>query len=142
MPAELSLDHVWITPQGNAVLLDGSWPDVVTAAKCIPVGDIAGQQRFLNTIAACVESTSIPLHAKSVLNNNQYGIRQRNLVSYRRRDDPELPVYPHSQRELIRLLGNFLINTSRLMVDGRLEFVLRYRDVLREEDKRPSVFGF
>ena len=82
------------------------------------------------------------LNAKTVLNNNQYGIRHLDLLSYRRRDKPELLVYPHSQRELIQLLGNFLINKSRLMVDGRLEFVLRYRAVLTELDKRPSVFGF
>jgi uncharacterized RDD family membrane protein YckC len=69
LPAELSLDHVWITTQGRAVLLDEPWPDVQTGAECIPVGDLAGQQRFLSTIAACAESTSLPLHARGVLQN-------------------------------------------------------------------------
>ncbi|MHC4640988.1 MAG: protein kinase domain-containing protein [Planctomycetota bacterium] len=69
LPAELSLDHVWITTQGHAVLLDKPWPDVQTGAESIPVFDLAGQQRFLSTIAACAESTGLPLHARGVLQN-------------------------------------------------------------------------
>jgi hypothetical protein len=69
LPAELSLDHVWVTAQGHAVLLDVPWPGVQTGAERIAVGDLAGQQRFLNAVAACVESTSLPLHARGVLQN-------------------------------------------------------------------------
>ncbi len=69
LPAELSLDHVWITAQGRAVLLDEPWPDVQTAAERIPVGDLAGQQRFVSTIAAFAESTTLPLHARGMLQN-------------------------------------------------------------------------
>ncbi|MHC4512140.1 MAG: protein kinase domain-containing protein [Planctomycetota bacterium] len=69
LPAELSLDHVWVSAQGHAVLLDEPWPGVDNPAERIPVGDVAGQQRFLNAIAACVESTSLPLHARPVLQN-------------------------------------------------------------------------
>jgi hypothetical protein len=69
LPAELSLDHVWITAPGQAVLLDAAWPDVKAPAERIPVVDIAGQQRFLNAVAACAESTSLPLHARPVLQN-------------------------------------------------------------------------
>jgi len=69
LPAELSLDHVWITTQGRAVLLDEAWPDVQTRAECIAIEDLAGQQRFLNAVAACAESTSLPLHARGVLQN-------------------------------------------------------------------------
>jgi len=69
LPAELSLDHVWITAQGHAILLDEPWPDVKSPAECMPVGDIAAQQRFLNAVAACVESTSLPLHARPMLQN-------------------------------------------------------------------------
>jgi uncharacterized RDD family membrane protein YckC len=69
LPTELSLDHVWITAQGRAVLLDEPWPDVETCAERIGVGDLAGQQRFLNAVAACAESTSLPLHARGVLQN-------------------------------------------------------------------------
>ncbi|UCD52088.1 MAG: protein kinase, partial [Phycisphaerales bacterium] len=69
LPAELSFDHVWVTTQGRAVLLDEAWPGRKTGAECIPVGDLAGQQRFLSAIAACAESTSLPLHARGVLKN-------------------------------------------------------------------------
>jgi len=69
LPAELSLDYVWVTAQGHAVLLDKPWPSVKIPAESIPVGDVAGQQRFLNAVAACVESTSLPLHARPVLKN-------------------------------------------------------------------------
>lgn len=65
---ELSLDHVWITTQGQAVLLDVPWP-VTPPAERIDVQALAGQQRFLSTVAAYVESTTLPLHARSVLQN-------------------------------------------------------------------------
>jgi hypothetical protein len=73
LPAELSLDHVWVTTQGHAVLLDESWPGAQTGAERIPVGDRAGQQRFLSAVAAGVESTSLPLHARGVLQNLKEG---------------------------------------------------------------------
>ena len=73
LPAELSLDYVRITAQGRAVLLDEPWPGAKTRAQYIPVGDLAGQQRFLNAIAACTESTSLPLHARGVLQNLEDG---------------------------------------------------------------------
>jgi uncharacterized RDD family membrane protein YckC len=69
LPTELSLDNVWITSQGHAVLLDLPWPDVQTSAESIPVGNLAGQQRFLSAIAACVNPTTLPLHARTVLKN-------------------------------------------------------------------------
>jgi len=73
LPAELSLDHVWITAEGRAVLLDEPWPDVKSPAERIPVGDVAGQQHFLGAVAACVESTSLPVHARPVLQNLEHG---------------------------------------------------------------------
>ena len=73
LSAELSLDHVWINTEGRAILLDEPWPDVGTPAERIPVGDVVGQQRFLNAVAACVESSSIPLHARPVVQNLENG---------------------------------------------------------------------
>jgi hypothetical protein len=67
LPPELSLDHVWITARGPAVLLDEPWPKTDDPAERIPVGDLAGQQRFLHTIAASVSPTTVPLHARPVL---------------------------------------------------------------------------
>jgi uncharacterized RDD family membrane protein YckC len=69
LPAELSLDHVWITDQGRAVLLDAAWPKVELPEESFPVDGIANQQRFLNAIARHVDSTSLPLHARPVLRN-------------------------------------------------------------------------
>ncbi len=69
MPTELSLDHVWITAGGQAVLLDEPWQDASARAERIAVGDVGGQQRFLGAVAACVDSTQLPLHARSVLRN-------------------------------------------------------------------------
>lgn len=69
----MSLDHVWVTTQGHAVLLDEPWPGVKNRAERIEVEDLAGQQRFLNAVAACAESTSLPLHARGVLQNLENG---------------------------------------------------------------------
>jgi hypothetical protein len=69
LPAELNLDHVWVSVQGRAVLLDEPWPDVKVGAEKIVVGDLGGQQRFLNAIATCVDLTHTPLHARAVLQN-------------------------------------------------------------------------
>jgi uncharacterized RDD family membrane protein YckC len=77
LPATLSLDQIWITARGRAVLLDEPWPRVKSRAEPISVRNVAGQQRFLNTMAACVESTSVPLHARGVLRNLEQGKFER-----------------------------------------------------------------
>jgi len=69
LPVESSFDHVWITAEGRALLLDRPWPGVASPAVRTPVTDLAGQQRFLGSIAGCVESTEVPLHARPVLRN-------------------------------------------------------------------------
>ena len=73
LPKELSLDHVWITTQGRAVLLDEPWPEVRGHAEAVPVRDLADQQHFLDAVAAGVEATSVPLHARAVLQNLKDG---------------------------------------------------------------------
>jgi len=73
LPAELSLDNVWITAESSAVLLDEPWPGSEAPAELIPVGDLAGQHRFLNAVAECVDSTSTPVHARPVLRNLRNG---------------------------------------------------------------------
>jgi hypothetical protein len=82
------------------------------------------------------------LNAKTTLNNNHYGLRRRDLLSYRRRTEQQLPVYPHSQRELNQLLGYFGINKSRLMSDGQLEFILDCEDLHGARAPRKSVYNF
>jgi eukaryotic-like serine/threonine-protein kinase len=73
LPPELSLDHVWITTQGRAVLLDQPWPLAAPPAESIPVDTLIGQQRFLSAVNAVVETTSLPLHARGVLTNLREG---------------------------------------------------------------------
>jgi uncharacterized RDD family membrane protein YckC len=76
LPAELSLDYVWITAHGQALLLDYPWPTSSNAVpkttaseSTIAVGDLKGQQRFLHAVAAHVDATTVPLHARPVLQN-------------------------------------------------------------------------
>ena len=69
LPHAISLDHVWITEQGFAVLLDRPWPRSARPAEAIPVTDLAGWQRFLKAVAECADTTSLPLHARRVLQN-------------------------------------------------------------------------
>ncbi|MFZ0428558.1 MAG: protein kinase [Acidobacteriota bacterium] len=69
LPPAISLDHVWITEQGFAVLLDRPWPRVDRPAEAIPATDLAGRQRFLKVVAECADTTSLPLHARRVLQN-------------------------------------------------------------------------
>jgi len=73
LPAMLSLDQVWITSEGRAVLLDEPWPGGHPPAERIQVTTLAGQQRFLHAVAACVDPTSLPLHARPVLQNLEKG---------------------------------------------------------------------
>ena len=72
LPNKLSLDHIRITPQG-AILLDEPDPEVQAGATTYTVEDLAGQERFLSAIASCVEPTSIPLHARPILQNLEQG---------------------------------------------------------------------
>ena len=69
LPDELSLDHVWITAQGQAVLLDQPWPLANSSAVRMSVRHLDGQQRFLNAVAERVDSTTLPLHARRVFQN-------------------------------------------------------------------------
>jgi len=69
LPEELSLDSVWITTRGHVLLLDDPWPGVENRAESVAVADLAGQQRFLSSIAAHVDSTGLPLHTRPVLRN-------------------------------------------------------------------------
>jgi uncharacterized RDD family membrane protein YckC len=73
LAASVSLDHVWITTQGQAVLLDRPWAGVRGGSPSIPINDLAGQQRFLSSVAAHADSSNLPLHARPVLQNLQAG---------------------------------------------------------------------
>ncbi|MEM7622177.1 MAG: protein kinase [Planctomycetota bacterium] len=71
--ASISLDHVWITSDGGAMLLDRPWPNVAEDAEPMPIDDLAGQQRFLRAVADHVDPLSVPLHAQPALHNLRSG---------------------------------------------------------------------
>jgi hypothetical protein len=73
LPAQLSIDQIWITNQGRAVIMDERWPDATPASPATSVADLAGQQQFLASVAALVEKTSLPLNARPALQNLQEG---------------------------------------------------------------------
>jgi hypothetical protein len=73
LPEELSIDNVWITKSGQAVLLDQPWPGVSEPAERIKVQNVHDLQRFLDSVAANVDKTSLPLHARPVLQNLRNG---------------------------------------------------------------------
>ena len=64
------------------------------------------------------------LNARCELPNYQYGISKLNKLNQYLRSEEQKPVYPHSQRDLNNLLGYFSIDKSRLMPDGRVEYIL------------------
>ncbi len=69
LPAKLGLDHVWIAASGHAALLDRPWPNPLPLAEVFPVGNLAGQQRFLSAVAAHADPATVPIHARSALRN-------------------------------------------------------------------------
>ena len=64
------------------------------------------------------------LNGRRQLPNYEYGIKRLDTLSQCPRDGVQKPVYPHSQRDLNNLLGYFDIDKSRLMPDGRVEYLL------------------
>ena len=69
LPDKLSLNNIFVTSQGHAVLLDKSWPSVKIPTPSLSVDNLEGQQRFLSMVAEHAEKTSLPLHARPVLKN-------------------------------------------------------------------------
>ncbi len=75
LPPACSLDQVWITDDGRALLLDTPWPSAslsdssLASAQPIAVDDLATQQVFLQTVADHVDPLSVPLHAQPALRN-------------------------------------------------------------------------
>ncbi len=67
LPTEISLDHVFITAEGRALLLDGPWPCVAPSPR-FACTDVAGAQRFLSAVAdATLDRTRLPLQARDFL---------------------------------------------------------------------------
>ncbi|QDV44562.1 Serine/threonine-protein kinase PknB [Stieleria neptunia] len=86
LPQELSLDHVWITQQGHAVLLDDAYPqgsettnnvvDLVedpTEQGALTSSTTKLTQNFLSNVAATTRPHTIPLRARALLVNLRLG---------------------------------------------------------------------
>ena len=64
------------------------------------------------------------LNARRQLPSFQYGLKTLDTLSQYQCTEEQKSVYPHSQRDLNNLLGYFDIDKSRLMPDGRVEYLL------------------
>ena len=64
------------------------------------------------------------LNSRCQLPNSRYGLMAEDTLTQCPRSDEQRPVYPHSQRDLKRYLDYFEINKSRLMSDGRVEYLI------------------
>jgi uncharacterized RDD family membrane protein YckC len=69
LPASLSIENVWISARGQAILLDEPWPSAPSQSEAVSVNDLSGRQGFLAGIAAHADSSCLPLHARGVLKN-------------------------------------------------------------------------
>jgi hypothetical protein len=136
LPASLSLDHVWITEQGFAVLLDRPWPRVDRSAEFIPVTDLEGRQRFLRTVAECADTTSLPLHARRVLQNLTEGKFEK--LSFLTGTLRGLLDRPAEMNRPIRAASIFLM-PSYIWI---LVFVGLYRDFQKIQDWSGSLGTF
>ena len=54
---------------GEQVLLDETWPTATDCSEPITSEDVKEQQRFLARIAESVDHTTVPLHARGILEN-------------------------------------------------------------------------
>jgi hypothetical protein len=68
----------------------------------------------------------------------QYGIDSQASLSQAQLSGQQPEVYNHSQRDLNSLLSYFEVDKSRLMPDGRVEYLLR--DNLLPRPVKPAIF--
>ena len=72
------------------------------------------------------------LNSRCQLPNSCYGLMAKDTLTQCPRSDEQRPVFPHSQRDLKDYLDYFEINKSRLMSDGRVEYLItRCNDSVR-----------
>ena len=77
------------------------------------------------------------LNARNQLPFNRYGIHSSASLSQAEREGEQPLVHPHSQRELNSLLDYWEIDKSRLMPDGRVEYIL-----LENRNPQPAAGRF
>ena len=70
-------------------------------------------------------------HTKE-LPNFHYGIADNNVVTQSLRDHAPLKMYSHPQSEMSSILKPFVITKSRLILEGRIEYFLVDKSVVKE----------
>lgn len=98
---------------------------------------------FMQALAPHIDSQSRGyclgvLSARNQLPYCQYGIHSRTALSQTLLAGQQLQLYPHTQRDLSELLSDFEVDKSRLMPDGRVEYLLA-KNVLPRQP-RPAIF--
>ena len=77
LPAQIGVDHVWITADGRAELLDEAWPSS-PRAPLFACAEPAGAQHFLTAVAdSALDRTALPLHARAFLDKLAAGAFDR-----------------------------------------------------------------
>jgi hypothetical protein len=64
------------------------------------------------------------LNSRCQLPNSRYGLMAEDKLTQCPQTEPQRPVFPHSQRDLNSHFDYFEINKSRLMSDGRVEYLI------------------
>jgi eukaryotic-like serine/threonine-protein kinase len=68
LPPQIGLDHVWITADSRAVLLDEPWPSNAPPTLLFKGADNSAAQHFLDGVAiAALDRSPLPLHARDFL---------------------------------------------------------------------------
>lgn len=75
------------------------------------------------------------LNARSQLPNASYGLLGADKLSQCLRSGEQKPIFSYSQRDLDSLLKCFEIDKSRLMSDGRVEYIMARRSDARRVKK-------
>ena len=93
LPERLGLDQVWITESGRAILLDESIGAPTTALPQFDASETRGRVGFLDAVASTVDFTTVPFHARALLDSLKAGTFEKlsfiagNLRSLLRKPD-------------------------------------------------------
>ena len=105
--------------------------------------DAASLQAFMQALSPHINSRTLGyslavLSARNHLPHCQYGIDGQAALSQASLSGHQLDVHYHSQRDLNSLLTYFEVDKSRLMPDGRVEYLLR--DNFLPRPIKPAIF--
>ncbi len=134
LPAEISIDHVWVTVDGRAELLDEPWPVPAPApAPAFTCADPAGTQHFLSAVAgATLDRSALPVGARDFLNKLNAAAFDR--VSFIRGNLQSLLAKPASVSRRRRFAALALAPGGALLVSLFMELMVTFS--LRQHAKQ------